>query len=153
MPLTGEKVVFESDTLLPLYTDDYDDMLAVNNGEQADDNRNGLNPITLKENCIQSMLKHCVTSSLPSLFFSCVDFISWNPTVRYDCNLKLPCTMNTIRHVVELQCIQYIDESLENRIELVTLYDHIKVNTAAKKYWFADANKRNDTVPLKKVTD
>ena len=62
-----------------------------------------LNPILLKENSVQAMLNCCKVSAPASLFSICMDYISWNPMVKYRCCMVLPWSMKTLRYVLELQ--------------------------------------------------
>ena len=59
-------------------------------------------PITLKECCCQVLISSGVLEHRSTLFFTCVDFISWQPGIAYNFSMVLPCHMNTLTYMMEL---------------------------------------------------
>ena len=43
----------------------------------------GVNPVSLKTNSIQCLLVNTVKAAPTSLFRICVDYMSWNPQIKY----------------------------------------------------------------------
>ena len=78
----------------------------------------------------------------------CIDFMSWNDRLMYPCCMQLPCSLNTNRHVVDLQQIQNCPPEGANLNESV-LYDHLKINTKVKDLWMQQAITRKYSVPIK----
>ena len=59
-------------------------------------------PITLKECCCQVLISSCVLEHPSTLFFTCRNFISWQPGIAYNCSMVLPHHMNTPTYMMEL---------------------------------------------------
>ena len=93
-----------------------------------------LNPVTLKTVCIQK-LSGSITHRKPmSLMEICINYMSWKDDHRYPCCMQLPTTMNTMRHMLELQRIR-ISPVPHSSTKEVVLYDHVKVNSKVKDIW------------------
>ena len=92
------------------------------------------NPVTLKTFCIQRLNAAASHTKPKSLMECCTDFMLWNDHLTYLCCMQLPCSLNTNRHVAELQRIQNNTTEGANLNESV-LYDHIKINTKVKDLW------------------
>ena len=126
------------------------------NADNILDERAGLvlntNPISIKENCVYSLVRNMINKNPPSLFGICVDYISWNSTLTYNCSMKLPQSMNTATHMIKL--VHHAPQKYTPcpRIRQVTLYDEVKIDPRVKDYLLQQACSRNYKVVLKKLT-
>ena len=66
--------------------------------------------------------------------------------------MQLPCSLNTNRHVAELQWIQAHPTEGTSLNESI-LYDHLKINTIVKDLWMQQAINRTYSVPIKKLME
>ena len=110
------------------------------------------NPVTLKTFCIQR-LNAAITRTKPkTLMKYCIDFMSWNDQHMYPCCMQLPCSLNTNKHVAELQQIQTCPTKGASLNESI-LYNHLKINTIVKDLWMQQAITKKYSVPIKKLTE
>ena len=112
----------------------------------------GINPSSLKVNCVQKMLEFLHVRKPPSLMRLCCDHISWEPEVKYQCSMKLPSNMLCAGYVAQLQRIKYYNKTPSEKAAQVILYDHVKVNVVVKDYWIKEVNKRCYSISLPKLS-
>ena len=152
---------YQTDTIVTGFTNDYLVSNVETDGTQIADipmsteevtSLTTSNPVTLKTFCIQR-INAAVTRTKPkTLMEYCIDFMSWNDQLVYPCCMQLPCSLNTNRHVAELQQIQAHPTEGTSLNESI-LYDHLKINTIVKDLWVQQAINRTYSVPIKKLTE
>ena len=109
-----------------------------------------LNPISLKENCLQQSASSTHHLQPPSLLETAVYYMAWNLHILYRCSMILPKSAFTALHGIELICPSPLEPTYNIQ---VTLYDNIKVDSKVKEYLFKQAHKRKYKVVLNQLTN
>ena len=109
------------------------------------------NPITLKECCCQALIKSCIQTKPATLFSICVDYMSWDPSAKYNCSMMLPRHMNTASFMMELLDYQPEKTTPHVMIKQVLLYDDLLVDQRVKDYLLKQSKTRTYKVVLNKL--
>ena len=113
----------------------------------------GVNPVSLKMNSIQCLLVNTVKAAPSSLFGICVDYMSWNPQIKYQGSMTLPQCMHTKTKMMELQWHPPQEvNTRKSKSSQVTLYGNVTVDLDVKQYLLNQAAIRKYSVVLHKLT-
>ena len=107
--------------------------------------KNKLNPISLKESCLQCLASHTRNTQPPPLFGISVDFMAWNSSEKFNCSMVLPKFAHTVLCGFELIRPSPVIPSYNRQ---VILYNNVKVDSTVKEYLFKQVRNRKYKVML-----